>query len=117
MNVVKSFSDLGALFTQSQLNVDARLRIKAAFDGTLTHMSPRNVEQRRVDRAMAAPVDNTPLFTGLPPRHVGVYRTEPIRRAQPRHALCLEDTYCLAHPRVAAAMYAAWNEGREFELI
>lgn len=99
-----------------RLGIDARLKVRAAMDGSLIRHTPRAVEERRIERAMAAPVDTTPLFS-LPPRHTARYCTEPIKAARVKRPLCLEDEYCLAHPRVAAAMYAAWNEDRDFELI
>lgn len=125
MTTLKSFADLKQVMSRPRLGIDARLKVKAALDGSLLQYTPRAEErrierareERRIERAMAAPVDNTPLFTNLPPRHVGTYRKEEIRRTRPKRPLVLEESFCLAHPRVAAAMYAAWNEDREFELL
>lgn len=117
MTTLKSFAELKQVMSRPRLGIDARLKVKAALNGSLLHHTERAREERRIARDMAAPVDNTPLFTNLPPRHVGTYRKEEIRRTQPKRLMVLEESFCLAHPRVAAAMYAAWNEGREFELL
>lgn len=122
MTTFKNFAELKQVMSRPRLGIDARLKVKAALNGSLLHHTERAREERareerRIERAMAAPVDNTPLFTTLPPRHVGTYRKEEIRRTQPKRPLMLEESFCLAYPRVAAAMYAAWNEDREFELL
>lgn len=116
MTTLKSFADLKQVMSRPRLGIDARLKVKAALDGSLLQHTPRAVEERRIERAMAAPVDTTPLFK-LEPRHVTVYRKEEIKRVTPKRYLYLEDEYCTAHPRVAAALLTAHNEGREFELL
>ena len=116
MTTLKSFADLKQVMSRPRLGIDARLKIKAALDGSLLRHTPRAIEERRIERAMTAPVDSTPLFK-LEPRRVTVYRKEEIKRVTPKRYLYLEDEYCTAHPRVAAALLTAHNEGREFELL
>lgn len=116
MTTLKSFADLKQVMSRPRLGIDTRLKVKAAIDGSLLQHTPRAVEERRIERAMAAPVDSTPLFK-LGPGHVTVYRKEEIKRVTPKRYLYLEDEYCTAHPRVAAALLTAHNEGREFELL
>lgn len=116
MTTLKSFAELKQVMSRPRLGIDARLKVKAALNGSLLHHTERAREERRIARDMAAPVDETPLFT-LGPGHVTVYRKEEIKRVTPKRYLYLEDEYCTAHPRVAAALLTAHNEGREFELL
>lgn len=100
-----------------RLGIDSRLKVRAAMSGALQSLSPRAQEDRRIARAMEAPVDNTPLFSVPPPRHIGVYRTECIKPTRPKRHLCLEEDYCMAFPRMAAALYRAWHADHDFELL